>query len=112
MRWQVSETYAQLLDRARWSHEHGRSVFDIQTDIDAARLFGYGYPSQAIGTFHATRVAMEDQENGANGPYVTACLSQARILLHQLEAGAGESVPRDFRVLISTLITTISGSIR
>jgi hypothetical protein len=101
---QVSESYAQLIDKARWSHAHGRNVFHIsQTDIDAARLFSYGYRSHAIGTFHATRIAIEAEKNGVTGPYVKACLDQARILLDQLEAKAVEFVPRDFRVLISTL---------
>lgn len=64
---QVSEPYAQLLDKARWSHAHGRSVFHIlQSEVDAARLFSYGYRSQAIGTFHATRVALEAEENMAD----------------------------------------------
>jgi mannose-6-phosphate isomerase-like protein (cupin superfamily) len=100
----ASEPYAQLLDKARWSHANGRNVFHIlQTDVDAARLFSYGYRSQAIGTFHATRVAIEAAESGVTGPYVKTCLLQARILLDQLEAKAGEIVPRDFRALISTL---------
>jgi len=43
----ASESYAQLLDKARWSHANGRNVFHIlQTDVDAARLFSYGYRSQ------------------------------------------------------------------
>lgn len=101
---QASELYAQLLEKARWSHAHGRNVFHIlQTDIDAARLFSYGYRSQAIGAFHATRVALDSQECEAAGPYIRACSLQARTLLDQLEAKAGEPVPRDFRALISTL---------
>jgi len=100
----ASESYEQLLDKARWSHANGRNVFHIlQTDVDAARLFSYAYRSQAIGTFHATRVAIDAEENGTTGPYVKTCLLQARILLDQLEAKAGEAVPRDFRALISTL---------
>jgi mannose-6-phosphate isomerase-like protein (cupin superfamily) len=101
---QVSELYAQLLDKARWSHANGRNVFHIvQADIDGARLFSYAYRSQAIGTFHATRVAIDAEENESTGPYVKTCLLQARTLLDQLEAKAGDSVPRDFRALISTL---------
>jgi mannose-6-phosphate isomerase-like protein (cupin superfamily) len=100
----ASESYAQLLEKARWSHANGRNVFHIlQSDVDAARLFSYGYRSQAIGTFHATRVAIDAEENGTAGPYVKTCLSQARLLLDQLEAKAGEAVPHDFRALISTL---------
>jgi hypothetical protein len=101
---QVSERYAQLLDKARWSHAHGRSVFHIlPADIDAARLFSYGYRSQAIGTFHATRVALEAEESGTTSPCLRTCLLQAGTLLEQLEARAGEQVPRDFRALIFTL---------
>ena len=104
MNLQTSERYAQLLDKARWSHANGRNVFHIlQSDIDTARLFSYAYRSQAIGTFHATRVAIEAEEKATTGPYVKTCLLQSRILLEQLEAKAGEIVPRDFRALISTL---------
>jgi hypothetical protein len=99
----VSERYAQLLDKARWSHANGRNALDIlQTDIDAARLFSYGYRSQAIGVFHATRVALEAEETDATGPYVKTCLLQARTLLDQLEARAGDGIPRDFRAVTST----------
>ncbi len=101
---QVSDSYAHLIGKARWSHAHGRSVFHIlQSDIDSARLFSYGYRSQAIGAFHATRIAIEAETKAATGPYVKTCLDQARILLDQLESKAGETVPRDFRALISTL---------
>jgi mannose-6-phosphate isomerase-like protein (cupin superfamily) len=101
---QVSELYAQVVEKARWSHAHGRSVLHIlPTDIDAARLFSYGYRSHAIGTFHATRIAIEAEENGVSGAYVKTCLDQTRVLLDQLEAKAGEFVPRDFRVLLCTL---------
>jgi mannose-6-phosphate isomerase-like protein (cupin superfamily) len=100
----ASELYAQLLDKARWSHANGRNVFHIPpADVDAARLFSYGYRSQAIGTFHATRVAVEAEQETTTGPYVKTCLLQARVLLDQLEAKAGEAVPHDFRALISTL---------
>jgi mannose-6-phosphate isomerase-like protein (cupin superfamily) len=101
---QASERYARLLDKARWSHANGRNVFHIlESDVNAARLYSYGYRSQAIGTFHATRLAIEAAEKEVTGPDVQTCLSQARILLDQLETKAGESVPRDFRALISTL---------
>src|SRR4051794_29230871 len=99
----VSERYAQLLETARRSHANGRNAFHIsQDDIDTARLFSYGFRSQAIGVFHATRVALEAEENEATGPYVKTCLPQARTLLDQLEARAGEPIPRDFRAVVST----------
>ena len=59
MNLKASEIYVQLIDKARWSHTHGRNVFGItQSEIDAARLFAYAYRSQAIGTFHATSVPL------------------------------------------------------
>ncbi len=93
-----SDLYSQLLEKARWSHAHGRNVFEItQSDIDAARLFGYAYRSQAIGTFHATGAALEDPALEAD-----ANMAQARLLLGELEAKAGDPIPRDFRALVST----------
>ena len=99
MNLKVSELYAHLIDKARWSHTHGRNVFEItQSDIDAARLFDYAYRSQAIGAFHATSAVLEDQALAAD-----TNIAQARMLLAELEAKAGDAVPRDFRALISTL---------
>jgi hypothetical protein len=99
MNLKASELYNQLLDKARWSHAHGRNVFEItQSEVDAARLFAYAYRSQAIGTFHATRVALEDQELTTD-----TAIAQAHMLLSELEAKAGDPVPRDFRALVSTL---------
>ena len=99
-----SDLYAGLIDKARWSNAHGRSVFHIDdTDIDRARLFSYGFRAQTIGSLHAARVAIEAQEDRTVGPYVKTCLCQARILLEQLEARAVDCVPRDFRSVISTL---------
>ncbi|HSS98556.1 MAG TPA: hypothetical protein VLK33_16085 [Terriglobales bacterium] len=98
MNFKVSELYSQVLDKARWSHAHGRNVFEITpSDIDAARLFDYAYRSQAIGTLHATSVALEDAALA-----VDASVAQARMLLGELEAKAGDAVPRDFRALVST----------
>src|ERR1700744_4817439 len=104
MKLQVSDAYAQLIEKARWSHAHGRSVFHIsQSDVDQARLFSYGYRSQAIGAFHATSVALESYEKEGGGQETSSCLSRVRGLLNQLEAKAGDTVPSDFRALISTL---------
>jgi mannose-6-phosphate isomerase-like protein (cupin superfamily) len=99
MNLKVSELYTLLIDKARWSHAHGRNVFEItQSEIDAARLFDYAYRSQAIGTFHATSAVLEDPALAAD-----TNIAQARMLLGELEAKAGDAVPRDFRALVSTL---------
>jgi uncharacterized RmlC-like cupin family protein len=101
---QVSESYSQLLDKARWSHGHGRNVSHItQVDVDAARLFSYGYRSQSIGAFHATRMAIEAEQDKQADPIIATYLEQARSLLGQLEASAMDPILNDFRALISTL---------
>jgi mannose-6-phosphate isomerase-like protein (cupin superfamily) len=95
----VSDRYAQLRDKARWSHTNGRNVAHIvQSDIDAARLYSYGYRSQAIGVFHATRLVLETD----GGAKEDSRLVQALALLDQLEAKAGEAIPCDFRAVLST----------
>jgi hypothetical protein len=97
----VSDLYAHLLDKARWSHAHGRSISHIlAADVDAARLFSYGYRSQTIGTFHATRLVLEAQANREGS---THCLADAFALLAQLEAKAIDPILTDHRALISTL---------
>lgn len=105
MSMQVSDTFTQLVNKARWSHAHGRDIFHItQDDVDAGRLFSYAYRSQTIGAFHGTRVALEAAEKGGVGSRsARSFLHQARSLLKQLEDKAIELVPRDYRVVISTL---------
>jgi hypothetical protein len=100
----VSDSYAHLIDKAKWSHAHGRNVSHIvQADIDAARLFSYGYRSQAIGAFHATRAAIEMERSSGIEPYVGEHLHEAHLLLKQLEAKAIDPILHDHRALISTL---------
>jgi len=101
---QGSDSYAEVIDKACWSHSNGRSVFHIsQNDVDSARLFCYAYRSLAVGTFHATRVAIELEEDRVTGPYVKTCLYQARVLLEQLETRAVDPIPRGPTCVISTL---------
>ena len=101
---QVSDLYSHVIGKAKWSHAHGRNVSHIvQSDIDAARLFSYGYRSQAIGAFHATREAIETEKSSGSDPRVDAHLHEAQLLLEQLEAKAVDPIPHDHRALISTL---------
>jgi hypothetical protein len=100
----VSDPYADIVDKARWSHAHGRSVEHILPgDIEAARLFGYGYRTQTIGAFHATRVVLEAEARRGAGAYVEACLQQACVLLEELESKAVDPIFSDHRAVISTL---------
>ena len=100
----TSDSYEHVVDKARWSHAHGRTVSHIlPADIEAARLFSYGYRAQTIGAFHATRVAIEAQAAKSFGAYVDSCLYQARFLLEQLETKAVDPIFPDHRAVISTL---------
>ena len=100
----ASEAYNQLLEKVRWSHQHGRDVSHLnQADTDLARLFAYGYRSQTIGTFHATRTALAravDAETDQNARWYVA---RAIGFLLQLENEAIQVVPQDFRAALSTL---------
>lgn len=98
------DSYAQIIDKARWSHAHGRNSSHItQKDINTARLFSYAYRSQCLGTFYATRVAIEAEEDSSVPRHIKSRLSQVAVFLKQLEDKAVDVVPRDCRVLISTL---------
>ena len=95
-------TYEQLIDKARLSHEKNRSPEGITPDdVTVARLYSYGFRLHTIGTFHATRLAI--QERPAAGPIATAYRNRASELLADLPNQAMEPVPTDFRVVISTL---------
>ena len=100
----VSEAYGQVLDKARWSHAHGRKVDHILSeDIQSARLFSYGFRAQTIGTFHATRVLLQEQITKAVNPCSEGCLHQASLRLEQLQSKALDPIMHDHRALISTL---------
>src|SRR5690242_10359587 len=100
----ISSPYANIIDKTKWSHAHGRSVFHLsQGDVDAARLFSYVFRSQAIGNFHASRLALETQETLVPMHSTKEYLRRASILLDHLEGRAGETVPKDFRCLLYTL---------
>lgn len=101
---QVSDAYAQVMEKDGWSHAHGRNVAHIsQADVDAARLFGYGYRAQTIGAFNATRRAVARLADEETDPAVEAWLDRASTLLEQLEAKAIDPILPDHRALISTL---------
>ena len=101
---QASEAYHQLVEKSLWSHAHGRNVAHVSpADVDRARLFSYGYRSQTIGAFHATRVALN--EFGSQHPECRdeSWKTQACTLLEELESKAMDTIARDPRALISTL---------
>lgn len=98
-----SHTYQNILEKARWSHARGRSVFHIeQADVELGRLYTYAFRTQTIGAFHATRVALEEQAKAVRMK-VPAWLERAVDLLQQLQARAVDPVPNDFRAVISGL---------
>jgi hypothetical protein len=53
-------SYQRLVQVARRCHSAGRCPYDIKPkDIDLARLYSHAYRAHVIGTFHATRLAIE-----------------------------------------------------
>jgi hypothetical protein len=99
MKFHASGSYSDLLEKARWSHGNGRSIFHIKPeDVQLARLFSHGYRTQTIGAFHSCRVALETYAKDAIPTY-----RRALWLLEQLECAALMPVPTDFRALVSTL---------
>ena len=93
--------YSRLVDVAVESHKGGRRTDGIhQKDIDLARLYSYGFRIHTIGTFHATRLAIESFK--ADDTAAQTQLLRAREQLLDLINQGLEPVPDDFRVVIST----------
>ncbi len=100
----VSEVYAQTIDKAHWSHAHGRSIEHIlPEDIQTARLFSYGFRAQTIGVFHATRVLLQAEAKKNIASHSAEYLEKACLCLDQLETRAVDPIMPDHRALISTL---------
>lgn len=100
----ASDVYRSTIEKAYWSHSHNRSVFHInEADIALARLFAYAYRSQTIGTFSATRTALEAQRRSPANTGCAEYIKRTEFLLQQLEAWAIAPVPTDFRALILSL---------
>ena len=93
--------YASLLEKARSSHEQGRTSREIDdSDIALARLYSYAFRIHTIGAFHATRLAVESQSPA--DPLAVAQLRRASETLRDLADQGMETVPDDFRAVIST----------
>jgi quercetin dioxygenase-like cupin family protein len=100
----VSEVYAQTIDKAHWSHAHGRSIEHIlPEDIQTARLFSYGFRAQTIGVFHATRVLLLAEVKKNIASHAAEYLEKACSCLEQLGNRAVDPIMLDHRALISTL---------
>ena len=111
MAMRMDAAYAELVDRSRRSHAANRNPAGISaTDVARARLYCYGYRSQVIGTFHATRVAL-DEHAPAVGE-AAAWRRRATDALADLADLAMDPVPDDFRAVISTLHHYHAGVLR
>ena len=102
MAMRMDATYAELVDRAARSHAANRNPAGIsETNVARARLYCYGYRGQVIGTFHATRVALD--EHPAAAGEAAAWRVRATDALADLADLAMDPVPDDYRAVISTL---------
>ncbi|MBS1850081.1 MAG: hypothetical protein JST79_04165 [Acidobacteria bacterium] len=100
----VSSKYAEISEKARWGHTHGRSLLHLgPADVEAGRLYSYGFRTQTIGAFHGARTALLGILESGVSKDAESSVQQAIILLSQLEARAMDEVPTDARVVISTL---------
>lgn len=102
MNLQMHPAYEQLIEKANNSHRNNRSPAGItDADVCLARLHCYAFRAHTIGTFHATRLAIENRTTA--GQRVTAYRRRAVETLEDMANLAMDSVPVDFRALISTL---------
>ena len=77
--------YDQLVAKARASHLANRNPAGItDDDIRTARLYGYAFRLHVIGTFHATRVALDGLEPGSASSLALAWRSRAAETLQEL----------------------------
>ena len=82
------------------SHEQGRSVAGITAaDVALARLYCHAFRGHVIGTFHATRIALEEN---APRPPADPWRQLAVESLTRLANQALDPMPRNFRAVIST----------
>lgn len=94
--------YGELVEKAARSHEKNRNPEGIAAeDVDRARLYCYAFRRHTIGTFHATGQVLSARPEGP--PAAAAWRVRANETLGDLANQAMETVPHDFRALISTL---------
>jgi mannose-6-phosphate isomerase-like protein (cupin superfamily) len=97
----MHDGYRHLVERAAASHEQGRSAEQISDDdVSLARLYSYAYRIHTIGSFHATRKAIESLD--PPDELGRAYLQRAAETLEDLTNQGMETVPDDFRVVVST----------
>jgi len=103
--------YQQIVQKAEESHAQNRNPSGIDCeDIMLARLYSYALRLHIIGTFHATRIALKEcpLSRPEMQPYRTRTLETLEDLANQ----SMETVPRDFRVVITTFHRYHRGIIR
>ncbi len=103
--------YAELVDRSRRAHCANRNPAAITaTDIARARLYDYGYRGQVIGTFHATKVALEQLPPGHAS--ADAWRTRANEALDDLANLAMDPVSADHKAVISSFHRYHTGILR
>ena len=97
----VHPNYQRLADIACGSHIRGRAPSGInESDIALARLYSYAFRGQVIGSFHATRLALESIRPVDR--LASAHLVRASESLADLANRSMDIVGNDVRALIST----------
>jgi hypothetical protein len=94
--------YRELTEKAERSHEKNRNPEGITAeDMDRARLYCYAFRRHTIGTFHATRQVLLTRPEPP--PLAAAWRLRASESLGDMANQGMETVPRDFRAIISVL---------
>jgi mannose-6-phosphate isomerase-like protein (cupin superfamily) len=100
-RLRMHENFERLVDLTCDSHLRGRAPAGItERDIALARLYSHAFRGEVIGSFHATRNALESWS--ATDPVAAVHLLRADELLADLANRAMDLVGEDARALIST----------
>jgi hypothetical protein len=103
--------YQELIEKANRSHEKNRNPEGITAeDADRARLYAYAFRRHTIGTFHATREVLRERPEPP--PPAAAWRVRAIEALGDLANQAMETVPCDFRAVISVLYRYHLGAAR
>lgn len=100
-RLRMHPNYERLADLTCASHDAGRTISGIgEADIALARLYSHAFRGQVIGSFHATRRALEASQPADR--LAAAHVLRAEESLADLANSSMDIVGNDVRALIST----------
>ena len=107
----MHENYGRVIAKAERSHGKNRDPSEIGAeDVTIARLYCHAFRLHIIGVFHATRMILHSCP--PHDPLTQVFRLRAIEALEDLASQSMEAVPRDFRVVITTLFRYHTGCLR